>query len=58
MAIAQMKKVIIASFKDEAGELLEELQQAGIMQVLDAQRAVISKDEPELQGPRRAAAPD
>jgi V/A-type H+-transporting ATPase subunit I len=49
MAIVQMKKVIIASFKDEAGELLEELQQAGIMQVLDVQHAVISKDEPELQ---------
>jgi V/A-type H+-transporting ATPase subunit I len=51
MAIVQMKKVIIASFKDEAGKLLEELQQAGIMQVLDAQRAVISKDQPELQAP-------
>lgn len=45
-----MKKVIIASFRDEAGELLEAIQQAGIMQVLDAQRAVISKDQPELQG--------
>ncbi|MGB8226652.1 MAG: hypothetical protein WCE45_07325, partial [Sedimentisphaerales bacterium] len=44
-----MKKVIIASFRDEAGELLEAIQQAGIMQVLDAQRAVISKDRPELQ---------
>ncbi len=51
MAIVQMKKIIIASFRDEAGELLEELQQAGIMQVLDAQRALISKDSPELQGP-------
>lgn len=50
MAIAQMKKVIIASFRDEAGELLEAIQQAGIMQVLDALRAVISKDQPELQG--------
>jgi len=50
MAIAQMKKVIIASFRDEAGELLEKLQQAGIMQVLDFQQAVISKDSPELQG--------
>jgi V/A-type H+-transporting ATPase subunit I len=49
MAIAQMKKVIIASFRDEAGELLEKLQQAGIMQVLDFQQAVISKDSPELQ---------
>ena len=46
-----MKKVIIASFRDEAGELLEALQQAGIMQVLDTQQAVISKDEPDLQGP-------
>lgn len=51
MAIVEMKKVIIASFKDEAGELLEAIQQAGIMQVLDAERAVISKDRPELQGP-------
>ena len=49
MAIAQMKKFVIASHRSEASELLESLQQAGIAQILDAERAMVSKEWPELQ---------
>jgi V/A-type H+-transporting ATPase subunit I len=49
MAVSRMMKILIASYRGEAGELLEELQQAGIVQVLDAERAMVSKDWPELQ---------
>ncbi|RKY06371.1 MAG: hypothetical protein DRP66_08935 [Planctomycetota bacterium] len=48
MAIAQMTKVMIASHRSEAARVLEALQQAGIVQVLDAERAMVSKDWPEL----------
>lgn len=49
MAIAEMKKVMIASHRSEVGLLLEALQQEGIVQVLDAERAMISKEWPDLQ---------
>jgi len=49
MAVSRMMKILIATYRGEAGELLEELQQAGIVQVLDAERAMVSKDWPELQ---------
>ena len=49
MAIAQMKKIMIASHRSEAAELLEALQRAGIVQILDAERAMVSKEWPELQ---------
>lgn len=49
MAIAQMKKIMIASHRCEASELLEALQRAGIVQILDAERAMVSKEWPELQ---------
>lgn len=49
MAIAEMKKVMIASHRSEVGVLLEALQQEGIVQVLDAERAMISKEWPDLQ---------
>ena len=48
MAIARMTKVMIASHRSEAAHVLEALQQAGIVQVLDAERAMVSKDWPEL----------
>ena len=48
MSVAQMKKVIIASYCTEAGQLLEALQRAGIIQILDAARAMVSKEWPEL----------
>ena len=49
MAVSRMMKILIATYRGEAGELLEELQQVGIVQVLDAERAMVSKDWPELQ---------
>jgi len=49
MAISQMKKILIASYKDQAGELLETIQQKGIMQVLESERSVVTKEWPELE---------
>ena len=48
MALSQMSKVMIATHRSEATEVLEALQRAGIVQVLDAERAMVSKDWPEL----------
>ncbi len=49
MAIAQMKKVMIATHRSEAALLLEAIQQEGIMEVLDADKAMVSREWPELQ---------
>jgi len=48
MAVAQMAKVIIVSYRTEASELLEVLQREGICQVLNAEEAMVSRDSPEL----------
>jgi len=48
MAIAQMAKVIIVSYRTEASQLLEALQREGICQVLNAEQAMVSRDSPEL----------
>ena len=48
MAIASMTKVMIASHKDEAKELLSTLQKSGMVQILNAERALITKEYPEL----------
>jgi V/A-type H+-transporting ATPase subunit I len=48
MAVAKMAKVMIVSHRSEAGQLLEELQSKGIMEILDVERAIVSKDWPEL----------
>ena len=48
MAIAKMTKVMIASHHSEAPELLEALQQAGIVEILNAEQAMVSKEWPEL----------
>ncbi len=48
MSVAHIKKVIIASHCTEARQLLEALQEEGIIQILDAARAMISKEWPEL----------
>ncbi len=48
MSIAQMQKVLIASFRTEAADALESLQSSGIMQILDAEQAIVSKEWPEL----------
>lgn len=49
MAIVHMDKIIIASYRDEAPQLLEVLQREGIVELLDAERAMISKEWPELE---------
>ncbi len=49
MAIAKMTKIMIASHSSEVADLLESLQGEGIVQVLDAERAMVSKEWPELQ---------
>jgi V/A-type H+-transporting ATPase subunit I len=48
MAICKMTKVMIVSHRSEAAALLEALQQEGIVEILDAQRAMITKEWPEL----------
>ncbi len=49
MAIAGMTKVMIVSHRSQGQELLEALQGAGVVEVLDAERAMVSKEWPELQ---------
>jgi V/A-type H+-transporting ATPase subunit I len=49
MAVVRMMKILIAAYHSEAAELLERLQQAGIVELLDAERAMVTKDWPELQ---------
>jgi len=53
MAISPMAKVMIVSHRSEASQLLESLQEQGICQVLDAEEAQVSKDNPELSPPQR-----
>ena len=48
MAICKMTKVMIVSHRSEAAALLEALQREGIVEILDAQRAMVTKDWPEL----------
>lgn len=48
MAITSMQKVMIVAHRSQASELLDALQEAGIVQVLDAERAMVSKEWPEL----------
>jgi len=48
MAISRMTKLIVAVHRSQAPDLLEALQQAGIIEILDAERAMISKDWPDL----------
>ena len=48
MAIAKMAKIIIASHRTQASELLEELQRQSICHILNAEEAILSRDFPEL----------
>lgn len=48
MAIAKMAKFIIVSHRSQADQLLEEIQKHGSCQILDAQRAMVTKEWPEL----------
>ena len=47
MAVVKMAKVLIVSHRSEASELLEVLQQAGIVEILDAERAMVNKQASE-----------
>jgi hypothetical protein len=49
MSILAMTKVMIVSHRSEAAHLLEEIQQAGICQVLNAEQSMICKHLPELE---------
>lgn len=48
MAIASMQKVMIVAHRSQATELLAVLQDAGLVQILDAERARVTKEWPEL----------
>ncbi|MFA5422535.1 MAG: V-type ATP synthase subunit I [Phycisphaerae bacterium] len=48
MAISSMAKILIACHKSQVSELLEELQQSGICQILNAEEAMVSKHYPDL----------
>ena len=48
MAISSMAKILIACHKSQASQLLEDLQQSGICQVLNAEEAMVSKHYPDL----------
>ena len=43
-----MKKILIASYHTEAPDVLNALQDSGLVQIYDAQRALVSKEWPEL----------
>lgn len=49
MAIAPMEKILIVAHRSQAAELLEALQEAGLVHFLDAAQAMVSKEWPELQ---------
>jgi V/A-type H+-transporting ATPase subunit I len=48
MAIASMQKVMIVAHRSQAVDLLSRLQDAGVVQILDAERARVTKEWPEL----------
>ena len=48
MAIASMQKVMIVAHQSQVSGLLGALQDAGIVQILDAERAMVTKEWPEL----------
>ena len=48
MSIASMQKVMVVAHRSQAVNLLQTLQEAGIIQVLDAERARVTKEWPEL----------
>lgn len=48
MAIASMQKVMIVAHRSQAVELLQTLQDAALVQILDAERAMVTKEWPEL----------
>ncbi len=53
MAIAQMRKVMIVSHRSQAKELLDAVQRGGILEILNAERAMVTKEWPELAAEAR-----
>lgn len=49
MAIAPMEKILIVAHRSQAAALLEALQEAELVHLLDAAQAMVSKEWPELQ---------
>lgn len=49
MAISRMEKILIVAHRSQAADLLEALQEAGIVQILDALLAMVSKEWPQLE---------
>lgn len=49
MAIASMQKVMIVVHRSQVSNLLETVQHAGIVQILDAERAMVTIEWPELE---------
>lgn len=49
MAITPMQKIMIVAHQSQAADLLTALQDAGLVQILDAERAMVTKEWPELQ---------
>ncbi len=47
MAIVKMAKVLVVSHRSQVSDLLEALQEAGIMEILDAEQAAIVKESAE-----------
>ncbi|MHC4770832.1 MAG: V-type ATP synthase subunit I [Planctomycetota bacterium] len=48
MAVAPMQKVMVVAHRSQTVDLLQALQKSGIVQVLDAERAMVTKEWPEL----------
>ena len=48
MAIASMQKVMIVAHRSQVTELLQALQDIGVVQILDAERAMVTIEWPEL----------
>ncbi len=49
MAVAPMTKILIVSHQSQVSDLLEALQREGICQILNADQALVSRDDPELK---------
>ena len=49
MAISLMQKVMIVAHCSQAGQILSALQDAGIVQILNAEQTMVSKEWPELE---------
>ena len=48
MAIVKMAKVLVVSHRSQVSDLLEAVQEAGIMEILDADQALIAKESADM----------